>query len=373
MIVENSTPHGPAFMLMHRPDDHASPAAPDGFRPTASVLIWSGCVALLLCAFLVSLLSGPFPVSLADASSAITHLLSSSEPANNAQWVVAELRLPRALLAALIGAGLGVAGCITQGVFRNPLADPGLIGVSGGAALAAVSVIVLSGFLPLSALTGPVLLPLAAFAGALAVTWIIYRLGTRQGHTQVALMLLAGIAVNVVVGAATGLLTFVADDDQLRDLVFWSMGSLAHGSWPELLALLLFILLPVLLVMRSARLLNALMLGEAVAGHLGFDVQRQRRWLLAAAAMMAGAAVAVAGVIGFIGLVVPHVLRLLSGPDHRILLPLSALTGASLLLLADTLCRVIIAPAELPVGLMMALTGGPVFILLLVRQSRRWL
>ncbi len=334
---------------------------------------------VLLLALVVSLfaalLLGPMSLSATDVGGSLLRLVTAQPLEGASDWVVRELRLPRALMAGLIGAGLAVAGCITQGVFRNPLADPGLIGVSGGAALAAVSVIVLSGSLLAgwTGLTGPFALPLAAFAGALTVTWLIYHLGTRNGQTQVALMLLAGVAINVVVGAATGLLTYLADDQQLRDLTFWSMGSLAYGGWSEILALCVFLLLPLLLMLRYARLLNALMMGEAVAGHLGFDVQRQRRWLLAGAALMAGSAVAVAGVIGFIGLVIPHLLRLISGPDHRLLLPQSALAGASLLLLADTACRLIIAPAELPVGLMMALIGGPVFILLLVRQSRRWL
>lgn len=329
----------------------------------------------LVVSLFAALLLGPMSLSVTDVSGSLLRLVTAQPLEGASDWVVRELRLPRALMAGLIGAGLAVAGCITQGVFRNPLADPGLIGVSGGAALAAVSVIVLSSSLlsGWTGLTGPFALPLAAFAGALTVTWLIYRLGTRNGQTQVALMLLAGVAINVVVGAATGLLTYLADDQQLRDLTFWSMGSLAHGGWSQILALCIFLLLPLLLMLRYSRLLNALMMGEAVAGHLGFDVQRQRRWLLAGAALMAGSAVAVAGVIGFIGLVIPHLLRLVSGPDHRLLLPQSALAGASLLLLADTACRLIIAPAELPVGLMMALIGGPVFILLLVRQSRRWL
>ena len=354
-------------------------SSPAGSSPAHSApSVWMPLLILLLIlisSLFAALLLGPLSLSAADVAGSVQRLITGQPLEGTTDWVVRELRLPRALLAALIGAGLAVAGCITQGVFRNPLADPGLIGVSGGAALAAVSVIVLSGSLlsGWTGLTGPFALPLAAFAGALAVTWLIYRLGTHNGQTQVALMLLAGVAINVVVGAATGLLTYLADDQQLRDLTFWSMGSLAHGGWTEILALVVFVLLPILLLLRHARLLNAMMLGESVAAHLGFDVQRQRRWLLAGAALMAGSAVAIAGVIGFIGLVIPHLIRLLSGPDHRLLLPQSALAGASLLLLADTACRLIIAPAELPVGLMMALMGGPVFILLLIRQSRRWL
>ena len=272
------------------------------------------------------------------------------------------------------GAGLGGAGAVMQGFFRNPLADPGLIGVASGAALAAVAVIVLSNSVLAgwSALTGPFALPLAAFAGGIAVTLVIYRLGTRNGQTHVALLLLAGVAINVLTGAATGVLTYLADDQQLRDMTFWSMGSLAHGRWPEILALVLFVLLPLCVVMRYARVLNALLMGEQVAQHLGFNVQSSRRWLLAASAMMVGAAVAVTGMIGFIGLVVPHLLRLVIGPDHRCLLPLSALGGALLLLVADTIARTLLAPADLPVGLMMALIGGPVFLALLLHQAGRW-
>ncbi|WP_430461486.1 FecCD family ABC transporter permease [Thalassolituus sp. LLYu03] len=330
--------------------------------------------AALLPAAVWSLLSGPMALSGSDVGQGLLNALTQAPSSGAADWVVRELRLPRVVLAMLVGAGLAVAGTLTQGVFRNPLADPGLIGVASGAALAAVAVIVLSStwLAGWVSLTGPFALPLAAFAGGLGVTLVIYRLGTRHGQTQVALLLLAGVAVNVLAGAATGVLTYMANDQQLRDMTFWSMGSLAYGRWREILALLLFILLPLLISLRSARVLNALLMGERVAEHLGFDVQRARRWLLACAAMMVGAAVAVVGMIGFIGLVVPHLLRLLIGADHRYLLPASAVGGALLLLLADTLARTLLAPADLPVGLVMALIGGPVFLGLLLQQAGRW-
>lgn len=329
---------------------------------------------LIIGGFFWALLTGPMAISLKDVIHGINASLAGDNIAGGADWVVRELRLPRVLIALVVGAGLAVAGAVTQGVFRNPLADPGLIGVASGAALAAVAVIVLSSSVLAgwTALTGPFALPLAAFAGGMLVTLVIYKLGTRNGQTHVALLLLAGVAINVLTGAATGVLTYLADDQQLRDMTFWSMGSLAHGRWHEILALLLFVLLPLLLVMRYARLLNALLMGEQVAGHLGFDVQRSRRWLLAASALIVGASVAVVGMIGFIGLVVPHLLRLIVGPDHRYLLPLSALGGALLLLVADTLARTLLAPADLPVGLIMALIGGPVFLALLLHQATRW-
>ncbi|WP_221796364.1 FecCD family ABC transporter permease [Oceanobacter mangrovi] len=332
------------------------------------LLLCSGLLAMVLTA----LCWGPVKISAAQVFSAIAGLLQAQPLDGANDWIIRELRLPRVLLALLIGAGLAVAGVLTQGVFRNPLADPGLIGVASGAALAAVAVIVLSDswLLHWASLTGPLALPLAAFAGGLLVTWLMYRLGTWRGETQVAMLLLAGVAINVLTGAATGVLTYLADDQQLRSMTFWSMGSLAWGRWPEVAALSGLILLPLLLCLRYGRALNAMLLGEQVAGHLGLDVQACKRWLLAAAALMVGAGVAVAGVIGFIGLVVPHLLRLLVGPDHRLLLPMSALAGGLLLLLADTLARNLIAPQDLPVGLLMALIGGPLFLSMLLHQVR---
>lgn len=345
-------------------------------RPLLRPLPWVTILLsiTLLLAIVVSLLTGPMSFSTGEIITSAKLLFSGAETAGTADWVIRELRLPRVVLACVVGAGLAVAGCVTQGVFRNPLADPGLIGVSSGAAFAAVAVIVLSGSLlqGWSGLTGPYALPLAAFVGGLAVTMVIYRLGTRNGETQVALLLLAGIAINVLAGAATGILTYVADDQQLRDMTFWSMGSLANGGWREISACAVFVLAPLAYCLSRFRILNALLLGEQVAGHLGFPVQREKRALLAAAALMVGAGVAVAGMIGFIGLVVPHLLRLIVGPDHRWLIGLSALSGALLLLIADTLARTVIAPADLPVGLLMAIIGGPVFLFLLVQQSRRW-
>ena len=322
--------------------------------------------------FFLALSHGPIPLALADVWQSLLNAVTAADINSQGDWVVRELRLPRALMAMVIGAGLAVAGVVTQGIFRNPLADPGLIGVSSGAALAAVAVIVLSN----GALafwvewTGVFSLPLAAFIGALLVSLIIYRLGTVNGQTQVAMLLLAGVAINVIAGALTGILTYVADDQQLRSMTFWSMGSLAYGRWPEIGALLVCVVLPLLWLPRFSRLLNALLMGEAVASHLGFNVQRGKFLLLAAAALMVGASVAVAGMIGFIGLVVPHLMRLLLGPDHRQLLPASMLCGATLLLLADLIARSWLAPADLPVGLIMAILGGPVFLLLLLQQMK---
>lgn len=283
--------------------------------------------------------------------------------------VLLAIRLPRVCLGIMVGAGLAVAGASMQGMFRNPLADPGLIGVSGGAALAAVAVIVLGA--RAGAHLPPTLqlavLPLAAFAGGFAVTLLVYRLSRAGGHTATGTMLLAGIAVNAFAGACIGLMTFISTDAQLRSITFWSLGSLGGATWTSVLVVMPFIIIPVLLLPRLARSLNALLLGEAEAKHLGVDTERVKRAAIILTAMAVGASVAVAGIIGFVGLVVPHLLRLSLGPDHRTLLPGAALLGAALLVGADTVARSVVIPAELPIGIVTALVGAPFFLWLLLR------
>jgi len=288
--------------------------------------------------------------------------------------VLTNIRLPRIILGLVVGAGLSVSGAMMQGLFRNPLADPGLIGVSSGAALGAVATIVL---LPAASAgatamwSSAVLLPLAAFAGGVIATVVVYRLATSNGRTSVATMLLAGIAINAVAGAGTGMLTFIADDDQLRDLTFWSLGSLGGATWSSLAVVGPCVLLCVLAAPMLAPSLNAMLLGESEAQHLGINTQWVKRVVIGGAALAVGASVAVSGIIGFVGLVVPHLLRLAAGPDHRMLLPGSALLGGTLLVGADLLSRIIVSPAELPIGIVTALVGGPFFLWLLLRQRGR--
>jgi iron complex transport system permease protein len=273
----------------------------------------------------------------------------------------------------LVGAALAVSGAAMQGLFRNPLADPGLIGVSAGGALGAVSVIVLGA--SVTASVAPSLaagaVPIAAFVGALAATLLVKRLATRDGRTDVATLLLAGIAIQAVAMAGTGLLTYVADDEQLRTLTFWTMGSLGGATWQSLAYAAPLMVLSLLAIPLAAAALNAMLLGESEAGHLGFDTERLKLVLVLLVAGAVGAAVAVSGIIGFVGLVVPHLLRLTLGPDHRALLPGSALLGATLLLLADLVARTVVVPAELPIGIITALVGGPFFIWLLVSRRQR--
>ncbi|WP_244631187.1 iron ABC transporter permease [Aureimonas sp. ME7] len=324
----------------------------------------------LVAVFIVSLGTGP--AMLAPARVAAILLAGPHAPGVPVAdaVIVWQIRLPRTLVGALVGASLALVGAVMQGLFRNPLADPGLIGVSSGAALGAVSTIVLSGgvLAPAAALLGAYALPLAAFGGGLLATLLIYRIGTRGGRSSVALLLLAGIALGAFAAAGTGLLVFMSDDNQLRDITFWSLGGLAGANWTKLWAAGPMMALALLAAPFLARGLNGIVLGEAEAFHLGIRVQALKRVSILVVALATGAAVAVSGTIGFVGIVVPHLLRLGFGPDHRHLLPNAALGGAILLLLADMAARLLVAPAELPIGILTAAIGAPVFLWILLRR-----
>ncbi len=297
---------------------------------------------------------------------------TSGDPAMVARdrLVLWSIRLPRIVIAMIVGALLAAAGTILQGLFRNPLADPALVGVSSGAALSAVATIVTGDRLIAAAAikTSFEILPLAAFAGALAMTSLLYRVATRGGRTSVAVLLLSGLAFEALARAGTGLLLFTADDRQLRDITFWTLGSLSGATWSKVAAIAPFLALIVLGSPLIARGLDLIALGEAEAFHAGIPVERLKRIAIVLVAAATGAAVAVAGVIGFIGIVVPHLLRLAVGPGHRLLLPASLCFGAILALVADTIARVIVMPAELPIGIVTAVIGAPFFLVLLLRQ-----
>jgi iron complex transport system permease protein len=322
---------------------------------------------LVVVASLVSVSTGAAGLGPDDLIAA----LAGEELSLRDRVVLLDIRLPRLALGLGVGAALAVSGVLLQGLFRNPLADPGLVGVSAGAGLGAVLAIVLGGLLPAALLAGAgsALVPIAAGLGGWLTTIVLYRVASRGRRTDIALMLLAGIALSALAGAATGVLTFLADDRQLRDLTFWSMGSLAGATWTRLAAALPIMALALIVAPRLARGLNALALGEAQAAHMGTDVQRLKRLAILVSAGATGAAVAVSGGIGFIGIVVPHLLRQAQGPDHRRLIPDSALLGAAVLVLADLLSRSVIAPAELPIGILTALVGAPVFLWMLLRNG----
>jgi iron complex transport system permease protein len=285
--------------------------------------------------------------------------------------IVNELRLPRVLMGALAGAGLALTGACLQALFRNPLADPALIGISGGAATGAALVIVLGGgVLWLPEGLRVYALPAGAFLGALGATALVFHLATWQRRVDAASMLLAGIAINALAGAIIGLLSYLSTDEQLRNLTFWTLGSLAGAGWSSTALVLPAVVGPLLVMFWLAPALNALLMGESVAGHLGFAVEPVKRALVAAGALAVGTTVAFCGVIGFVGLLGPHMARLTVGPDHRFMLPASALWGALLLCGADLAARLVLRPTELPLGVITALIGAPFFIALLRRRLR---
>ena len=277
--------------------------------------------------------------------------------------VLLAIRLPRVALGVAVGAGLAVSGAVLQGLFRNALADPGLVGVSSGAALGAAVAIVLG-----LAAVGPAGVAVAAFAGGLTTTAVVYRIATRRGRTSVTTMLLAGIAVNALCGAGVGALVLFADDGQLRDLTFWTLGSLGGATWATVGVTALSVGAALAAAPWLARSLDAMLLGEAEAGHLGVRTQRVKGVAVTLSALAVAVATAAAGLIGFVGLVGPHVVRLLLGPGHRALLPGAALAGAALVVGADLASRLVLAPQEVPIGIVTALAGAPFFLWLLLRE-----
>ena len=287
------------------------------------------------------------------------------------ETVLLFIRLPRVCLGMVIGAGLALSGALMQGLFRNPLADPGLLGISSGASLFAVLTLLLEVrlFEQLPGLAGAYTLSLMAFAGACLTALLIYQLATLAGKAIMTTLLLTGIAINALSGAITGLLMYLANDEQLRNITFWGFGSLAGANWTAVAATAPFVLLTLIFTPFIAKSLNLLALGESAAGHLGVNLKVLRRQVIVLATLAVGASVAMAGMIGFVGLVVPNLVRRLSGADHRQVLGYAAWGGAIVLTLADAVSRIVIAPAELPIGILTALLGTPVLLWILLRKE----
>ena len=325
-------------------------------RPKSSILLV--LIIMLLGGIVMATYIGAVPIPI---KTLLLGGLSESQEA-----VLSSIRLPRILLAVIVGASLAVSGAAMQGLFRNPLADPSLIGISSGAALFVAMMIVLAG--PLDGVLGLYSLSVAAFIGGLITCLLIFRFAQLTGTFSVTYMLLAGIAINALAGAGTGFLTYFSNDEQLRSLTFWAMGSLGGALWLSVIVISTMVLPATYLLIKNAQKLNILLLGEQEAQYLGVDSEKLKRVMIICTALSVGAAVAVSGIIGFVGLVVPHLIRLTIGPDHRLLIPASALLGAILLLLADSFARTIISPAEMPVGILTSLIGGPFFLWLLIKQ-----
>lgn len=331
--------------------------------PRRHLLVFISLPVLLVLMAGVYLSSGAVSVSGSRVLVALWQGLTG-QPLAGKELVVTMLRLPRLLFGMVVGAGLAAAGVASQGLFRNPLADPAMIGVSAGAALGATLTIVLGASLGMAD-GSPGRVAAGAFVGGLVASFVVWLFGHRKG--SIATLLLAGIAINSIAFAGIGLLQYLASNQELRDLTFWSLGSLVGASWFRLMLVTPCILVPIFLLARQTSALNALLLGEHEAAFLGFPVRRIQKLVLVLVALTVSASVAFAGVISFVGLVVPHLLRLIMGPDHRYLLPASALGGALLVPAADTLARTLAVPAELPLGVLIALLGGPFFLWLLVR------
>ncbi len=311
----------------------------------------------------MGLAKGAVPLSFPEVMDGLLHTLSGDASSQSAV-IVGQLRLPRILLAAVMGATLGMSGAAMQGLFRNPLADPSLIGVTAGASLGAALFIVM-GSSVLQGYVGLTLISVGAFIGGVIAVLFVYRLASSGNGTSVATMLLAGIAITALAGALGSLLEFFADNEMLRRISLWKMGGLDGASYPRLLVASTVTCAVLIALPRYATALNALLLGESEARHLGIDVDRVKIALIVWVAIGVGTSVAMVGTIAFVGLVVPHIVRMLIGPNHLFLLPASALAGAILLLIADTLSRTLIAPTELPVGIITAIIGVPFFISLL--------
>jgi iron complex transport system permease protein len=326
---------------------------------------------LLIAMAMVSISVGAADVPLARALRVLANKLGADLPADaRAEAIIWSIRLPRTAMAGLVGAGLASAGAAMQGLFRNPLADPGLIGVSSGAAAGAVVALVAQWFFApvLGLIPQRLLVPTAAFLGGLGATWLVYRIATRNGRTSVSTMLLAGIAINAAAGALIGLLTYAADDAELRDVTLWTLGSVASADWASTGLVAVVCASTLYALWRRTEILDAFTLGADEARLLGVDTQRFQRVVITFTAVMVGACVAFTGLIGFVGLVAPHMIRLWRGPSHRTVIPGAALMGAILLIAADTAARTVIAPAELPIGVLTSLLGAPFFLALLVRR-----
>lgn len=335
-----------------------------------------GIGILLLVAVVCSLTIGAVSIPAKDVAVILFKklgLFSSVEVNSTHEVVLNAIRFPRIVMTLLIGATLGVSGAALQGLFRNPLVEPGLIGVSGGSAAAVVVVVVFgSGMaLPSSGWVYHALVPLFAFAGGITTTFLVLKLSHQAGKTNIAMLVLIGVAMQALTGAVIGLAIFYADENQLRTYTFWTLGDLGGATWEKLFITAPLMVASVVVQLLQSRSLNAMALGEAEAFHVGVDIERTKRTIVFFSALGVGVGVSMAGVIGFIGLVVPHLVRVLFEPDHKLVLPASVLGGALLLVVADVIARTVVSPAELPIGVVTALIGAPFFIALLLNAKRK--
>jgi iron complex transport system permease protein len=346
------------------------------FRENKDVVILTGLGISLLVVFLFSLSIGQMFIPVNEIAVIFLKkfgLFSSVETDTVHETVLWSIRLPRLVMTTLIGVALGLSGAALQGLFRNPLVEPGLIGVSSGSALAVVAVIVFGASLGLerTSFGMSVLMPFFAFGGGLLATFLVLQIGKFMGPSTVAMLILAGVAVNALCGALMGVMIFYADENQLHMFTFWTLGDLSGANWSSLMIATPLLMIGCFFLLRYTNALNAIAIGESEAFHMGVDVDRVKKGVIFFAALAVGTSVSLAGAISFVGLVVPHLLRVTFHSDNRLVMPGSAIGGPLLLILSDMVARVVVSPAELPIGVMTALVGAPFFIFLLIRSRRK--
>lgn len=343
-------------------------------RDSRNAIILTGLSVVLVGTMLLSLTIGAVSIPVTDVLLILFQkigLFTNYAVDSTHEIVLASIRFPRILMTLLIGAALGVSGAALQGLFRNPLVEPSLIGVSGGSASGVVLVIVFGGSvaLPQAGLIYNAIIPFAAFIGGLLATFLVLRLSSQAGKTNIAVLVLVGVAINALAGAIIGLAIFYADENQLRTFTFWTLGDLGGATAEKLIIAAPLLVVSVVALLFFSNSLNAIALGEAEAYHVGVDVERTKRTIVFFSALAVGVSVSLSGMIGFIGLVIPHLIRVLFHSDNKLVLPASIIGGAWLLILADIVARTIVLPAELPIGVMTALIGSPFFIALLMKAK----
>lgn len=336
-------------------------------------LYLSFSLLLLIILAAVSLYMGVYTFEKHSFAQLIKGLIANNNSISESdRFVIMDLRLPRISMAILIGSGLAVSGTCLQGMFKNPLATPDLIGITSGASLFAALAIVLGSFIKpyIPELLHFSLLSIMAFVGALLTMMLVYNISTTNGKTNVIIMLLSGVAITALGFAITGFLIYISKEEQLRDLTFWNLGSLAGATWVKNAILVVILVLSYAFLINKGKALNAMMLGERDAQHLGIPVERIKKQIVLFTALIVGTSVAFAGTISFVGLIVPYILRLIFKSNYHIILPLSAILGSVLLLTADTISRTIAAPSEIPIGILTAFMGAPIFIAILIRNRK---
>lgn len=343
---------------------------------TKTIFLIASTLLLLTCT--VSAMVGPVKITLLQIIDIILNEIniksnfSSDEITQAFKTIIINIRLPRIIMSVIVGVALGISGAILQGLFRNPLVDPGFIGVSSGSAIGAMLVIMFSQLFTIeNTIYVQFLLPAFAMIGGLSTTILVYKMSKISGKTNITAMLLAGIAINAFSGSIIGLLVYRASDMQLRSFTFWTLGSLDNASWLTILIAMLFISVPIYISIRLRDKLDVFMLGDADASYLGVDIEKIKKQIIVISALMVGVTVAFCGMIGFIGLVTPHLVRLIMGPSHRTLIYGSAILGAIILTLADFISRIVISPAQLPIGIITSALGAPFFLWLIISQKRK--